>query len=88
MILGTDENFNINQQFFVPGATPAQQRQLYPFDGVLGPRYNYGWTAGINDFCNCANNQYNSLQVLVKVNAAAGYTLQGNYTYQSVKGDG
>jgi hypothetical protein len=26
--------------------------------------------------------------VLVKVNAAAGYTLQGNYTYQYAKGDG
>jgi hypothetical protein len=88
MILGTDENFNINQQFFVPGATSAQQATLYPFDGVLGPRYNYGWTAGVNDFCNCANNEYNSLQVLVKVNAAAGYTLQGNYTYQYAKGDG
>ncbi len=35
-----------------------------------------------------SNNQYNSFQALFKVNAAAGYTLQGNYTYQVVKGDG
>src|SRR5581483_5133709 len=88
MLLGTDENFNINQQFFIPGASSAVQNTVYPFDGVLGARYNYGWTSGINDFCNCANSQYNSFQALFKVNAAAGYTLQGNYTYQVVQGDG
>ncbi len=88
MILGTDENININQQFFIPGAPSAVQNTAYPFDGVLGSRYNYGWTQGVNDFCNCANSQYNSFQALFKVNAAAGYTLQGNYTYQVVKADG
>ncbi len=87
MILGTDENINLNTQYFLPGSSSSNQG-LYPFNGLLGPRYNYGWTAGVNDFCNCANSQYNSLQVLAKVNAAAGYTLQGNYTYQDVKSDG
>ncbi len=87
MLLGTDENFNINQQFFIPGSS-SSNTGTYPFAGLLGPRYNYGWTTGVNDFCNCANSQYNSFQSLFKVNAAAGYTLQGNYTYQVVKGDG
>ncbi len=88
MILGTDENININQQYFIPGATNAVQNTAYPFDGVLGPRYNYGWTSGINDFCNCSNSQYNSFQAIFNVRNMAGYTLQGNYTYQVVQGDG
>jgi len=88
MILGTDESWNINQQFFIPGAPSAVQNTAYPYDGVLGPRYDYGWTQGVNDFCNCSNNQYNSFQALFTVKAASGYTLNGNYTYQVVKGDG
>jgi hypothetical protein len=81
-LLGTDENFNINQQFFIPGAPSAVQDTAYPF-------YNkFGWTAGINDFCNCANNRYDSFQGMVTVKAAAGYTVNGNYTYQKVQGDG
>jgi hypothetical protein len=88
MLLGTDENFNINQQFFIPGASSAVQSSAYPYDGVLGPRYNYGWTQGVNDFCNCAVSQYNSFQSIFTVKNMAGYTLQGNYTYQVVQGDG
>lgn len=84
MILGTDQNFNINQQYFIPGVAAG----AYPFAGLYGPRYNYGWTGAINDFCNCANNNYKSFQSIFKVNALAGWTLQGNYTYQVVKGDG
>ncbi len=87
MILGTDENTNINQQYFLPGSS-SSNTGTYPFAGLLGPRYNYGWTTAVSDFCNCSNSQYNSFQSLFKVNAAAGYTLQGNYTYQVVKGDG
>jgi hypothetical protein len=88
MLVGTDENFNINQQYFIPGASSAVQATAYPYDGVLGSRYNYGWTEGVNDFCNCANSQYNSFQAIVNVRSAAGYTLTGNYTYQVVQGDG
>lgn len=89
MILGTDENFDINTKYFIPGATSdVQNTTAHPFDGLLGPRYNYGWTSSISDFCNCANNQYHSLQAIATVKSAAGYTLTGNYTYQVVKGDG
>jgi hypothetical protein len=85
--LGTDMSFNINQEFFVPNST-APSSSLLPFNGVLGPRYDYGWTQAIDDYCNCANNSYNSFQGLVNINAAAGYTLTGNYTYQVAQGDG
>lgn len=83
-LLGTDENFNINQQYYIPGNSAG----AYPFDGLLGSRYNYGWTAGVNDFCNCANSQYNSFQALMTVKALAGWNLTGNYTYQDAMGDG
>ena len=86
-LVGTDENININQQYFQPGSS-SSNTGTYPFAGLLGSRYNYGWTTAVSDFCNCANNQYHSFQTLFKVNAAAGYTLQGNYTYQVVQGDG
>ncbi len=86
-LIGTDQNFNINQQYFLPGSS-SSNTATYPYAGLLGPRYNYGWTTGVNDFCNCGVTQYNSFQTLFKVNAWAGWTLQGNYTYQSVKGDG
>ncbi|MGC2659914.1 MAG: TonB-dependent receptor [Bryobacteraceae bacterium] len=81
--LGTDQSYNENQEFFVPGGSGA-----YPFDGLLGPKLNYGWTYDIENYCNCANNQYNALQILGKINAAAGLTMQANYTYQYAKGDG
>jgi Carboxypeptidase regulatory-like domain len=83
-LLGTDQNFNINQQLYVP----TNQAGAFPFDGLYGPRYNYGWTSAINDFCNCANSQYNSFQAIFKVVGLAGYTLTGNYTYQNSLGDG
>ena len=85
--LGTDNNFNANQGFYQPGYT-GDQNLLKPFDGLLGPRYNYGWTQTIDNYCNCANSQYHSFQGIFTVQRLAGYTLQGNYTYQVQKGDG
>ncbi len=85
--LGTDMSFNMNQEFYNP-AVPAGTASLYPFAGLYGPRYNYGWTQAIDNYCNCANNEYNSFQGLVKVAGAGGYTLTGNYTWQSSQGDG
>ncbi len=86
-ILGTDENFNMNQEYFIPGV-PAGSPQLYPFAGLLGPRYNYGWTQPIDNYCNCANNRYDSFQAIVNIRGLGGYTLTGNYTYQVSQGDG
>jgi hypothetical protein len=86
-ILGTDENFNMNQEYFIPGVA-AGSAQLYPFAGLLGPRYDYGWTQPIDNYCNCANNRYDSFQGIVNIRGAGGYTLTGNYTYQVSQGDG
>ena len=85
--LGNGNDFDNNPVYFLPGYT-GNQNFLRPFDGLLGPRYNYGWTQPVDNYCNCANSQYNSFQAIFKIQALAGYTLQGNYTYQSPQGDG
>jgi hypothetical protein len=85
--LGTDMSLNENQPAYIPGVA-AGSPGLYPFDGLLGPRYNYGWTQPIDLYCNCAVNNYNSFQGIFKITSVAGYNLTANYTYQVAKGDG
>jgi hypothetical protein len=85
--LGNNNSFDNNQVFYVPGFT-GNQNTLRPFDGLFGPRYNYGITAALDNYCNCANSRYDSFQGIFTVKAMAGYTLQGNYTYQLSQGDG
>jgi hypothetical protein len=80
-------NFNGNEIFFLPGFT-GDQNTLRPFDGLLGPRYNYGNTTASDNYCNCSNNRYDSFQSTVTMRGAAGFTLQGSYTYQLSQGDG
>jgi hypothetical protein len=85
--LGTGNDYDENPILFVPGYT-GNTNLLRPFDGLYGPRYDYGWAEGVDCYCNDANSQYNSFQGIFTVKALAGYTLQGNYTYQVEKGDG
>jgi hypothetical protein len=50
------------------------------------PFYNkFGWTQGIDYFCNCATNRYDSLQTRVTKRFSNGYSVQGNYTFQRVR---
>lgn len=83
---GSQNLFDNNVVYFLPGYT-GNQNLLRPFDGLYGPRYDYGITASIDNYCNCANTEYNAFQGIFTINALAGYTLQGNYTYQVAKGD-
>jgi hypothetical protein len=85
--LGTGNDYDENPELFIPGDA-AIASTLRPFNGLYGPRYDYGWNEGVDCYCNDANSQYNSFQGIVTVKALAGYTLQGNYTYQVEKGDG
>jgi hypothetical protein len=80
-------NFDNNQVFFLPGFT-GDQNTLRPFDGLYGPRYNYGNKTAIDNYCNCANSRYDSFQSTVTIKGSSGFTLQGNYTYQLSQGDG
>jgi len=77
---GDGPNFDANQPSFIPGVSDQNVRRPY--------FAKYGWTQGIDYYCNCGNNQYNSLQAQVEKRYSGGYTLSGNYTYQYAKGDG
>jgi hypothetical protein len=78
--IGTGQTTNPNEAVFVPGVTNTNlDRPYYP---------KFGWTQDLQYFCDCSNEQYNSLQTTVTVRALAGWTLQGNYTYQREFGDG
>lgn len=49
----------------------------------------FGWTQGIDYFCNCADNHYDSLQLKVDKRFSDGYSILTHYTYQhQVQEDG
>jgi hypothetical protein len=76
---GDGPNFNVNEAAFVPGIASSDLRK--PFFS------KFGWTQGIDFYCNCATNHYNSLQVQVDKRYSHGYTLTGSYTYQKAIND-
>ena len=50
------------------------------------PFYNkFGWTQGIDYFCNCATNRYDSLQTRLTKRFSGGYSAQANYTLQRTR---
>jgi outer membrane receptor protein involved in Fe transport len=53
--------------------------------GLGGP---FGWTQGIDYFCNCANNWYDSMQARFTRRFKDGYSIQANYTLQKAEGEG
>jgi hypothetical protein len=80
ILLGGVPSFNVNTPAWIPGDPNTNNGR---------PFYRkFGWTQGIDYYCNCANNSYNSFQATFKVQQLAGYTLQGSYTYQVAQGDG
>jgi hypothetical protein len=42
----------------------------------------FGWTQGIDYFCNCADNRYNALQTKITKRFSDGWSLLAHYTYQ------
>lgn len=76
---GDGPNFNVNEPAFVPGVADTNLRR--PFFS------RYGWTQGIDLYCNCATNNYNSMQIQVTKGSKFGYTVTSSYTYQQAKGD-
>jgi hypothetical protein len=75
-----NNNVDINQAPFIPGQNA--QATSKPFYAT------FGMTQSINDFCNCAVEQYNAFQASVDVKNLHGYTARGNYLYQRAYGDG
>ena len=72
---GDGPAINANQATLVGfGAIPRNQRL---------PFFNkFGWTQGIDFFCNCADNRYDSLQTKVTKRFSKGYSIYGHYTLQ------
>ena len=77
---GDGFNYNVNQPAYIP-ADAGNQNLAKPFYA------KYGWTQGIDLYCQCLNNQYNSLQVQLKRNFANGYNTQVSYTWQDAEGE-
>ena len=64
---------------FTPGVTNLN---------LLRPYYQkFGWTQGIDFYCDCMNTRYDALQLQATVRQRAGVTLQFNYTFQRSIGD-
>ncbi len=56
------------------GTVPRDQRR---------PLFNkFGWTQGIDYFCNCADNRYDSMQLKVDKRFSNGYSILAHYTLQ------
>lgn len=76
---GDGPNFNVNQAAFIVGNSDAN---------LARPFYSrYGWTQGIDFYCNCATSKYNSLQVQFEKRFQGGLNLTGNYTNQRATDD-
>ena len=78
--LGTGNAQNLNQARFVPGSSDNNANRPY--------FAKYGWTQDLTYYCDCSNEQYNSFQGTIKIQALQGWTVQGSYTYQRQYGAG
>jgi hypothetical protein len=83
---GDGPAINVNQPTLV-GYPNVPQNNRRPFfaGGVtndLGLGGAFGWTQGIDFFCNCANNAYDSLQAKFNKQFSDGYSVKMNYTLQ------
>jgi hypothetical protein len=83
---GDGPAINVNQPTLV-GYPNVPQNNRRPFfsGGVtnnLGLGGAFGWTQGIDYFCNCAENAYDSLQAKFNKQFSAGYSVKMNYTLQ------
>lgn len=73
--IGTSgQTTNPNEAIFTPGVTNTNLDK--PYYAL------YGWTQGLQYYCDCSNAHYNAFQGLVNVRAWDGWTLQVSYTNQ------
>ena len=79
VFVGNGPNVDVNTPAFIPGVADTNLRRPY--------YAKYGWTQGIDFYCNCANNRYDSFQLQAEKRYSAGFTTQISYTYQLAQGD-
>jgi hypothetical protein len=90
---GDGPGVNVNDptlEGFAEGV-PRNERRPFFSGRVRTPVGGYGgafnWTQGIDLFCNCANNRYDSLQTRFVKQFSDGYSVQANYTLQRAAGE-
>ncbi len=88
---GDGPEFNVNQPTIDGFASGVSQNDRRPFySGIKTPEQNLGGafklSQGINYFCNCATNWYDSLQTKLNKRFSDGYQISANYTWQKAKG--
>jgi hypothetical protein len=79
MFTGNGPTVDPNEPAFVPGLSLDVRRPFFS---------RFGWTQGIDLYCNCANNRYDSLQIQVEKRYSYGLTFHSSYTYQVSQMDG
>ena len=77
---------NVNQAI-LDGFPSVPTNERRPFFGGNVPNTSgfggaFGWTQGIDYFCNCATNAYDSLQTKLTKRFSGGYSVQASYTLQ------
>jgi hypothetical protein len=72
--------FNVNEATLVGFGTLSIDERKPFFD-------RFGWTQGIDYFCNCADNRYNSLQTKITKRFTTSYSVLGHYTLQKAVND-
>jgi hypothetical protein len=83
---------NVNDPTLEGYASGVSRNQRQPFFNnrpteYLGLGGAYNWTQGIDYFCNCANNWYDSLQAKFNKRFSDGYAFTVNYTWQKAEGE-
>jgi hypothetical protein len=83
---GDGPAFNVNQPTLAGYPNVPQNNRRPLFNGGvannLGLGGAFGWSQGIDYFCNCAANAYDSLQAKFNKQFGAGYSVKMNYTLQ------
>jgi hypothetical protein len=83
---------NVNQASIVGFGTLSSDQRKPFFDGSVRTSIEnqggaFGWTQGIDYFCNCGRSRYNSMQIRFTKRLSQGYSITSGYTLQHAKQD-
>ena len=89
-VFSGDGPTNDMNQPTIDGFPNVSQNERRPFfSGIRTPNQNlggaFGLTQGLNYFCNCAKNWYDSMQTRFTRRFSGGYSVQANYTLQKAQ---
>jgi hypothetical protein len=86
---GDGPAINVNQPILTgfPNVPTDLRRPFFAGNIPNGSGYTgaFGWTQGIDYFCNCATNAYDSLQAKLTKRFSQGYSVQASYTLQEAE---